>query len=52
MEKRVTALATELRCLVLGGSQIEEILIAHPRLMYRLLQAEARKLRDTMQWRS
>lgn len=43
---------TELRCLVLGGSQIEEILIAHPRLMYRMLQAEARKLRNTMPWRS
>lgn len=43
---------TELRCLVLGGSEIEEILIAHPRLMYRMLQAEARKLRNTMQWRS
>jgi cAMP-dependent protein kinase regulator len=43
---------TELRCLVLGGSQIEEILIAHPRLMYRMLQAEARKLRNTTPWRS
>jgi CRP-like cAMP-binding protein len=43
---------TELRCLVLGGSQIEEILVAHPRLMYRMLQAEARKLRNTMPWRS
>jgi CRP-like cAMP-binding protein len=43
---------TELRCLVLGGSEIEEILIAHPRLMYRMLQSEARKLRNTMPWRS
>ena len=43
---------TELRCLVLGGSQIEEILIAHPRLLYRMLQAVARKLSNTMPWRS
>lgn len=43
---------TELRCLVLGGSRIEEILIAHPRLLYRMLQAVARKLRNTMPWRS
>ena len=43
---------TELRCLVLGGPQIEEILVAHPRLLYRMLQAVARKLRNTMPWRS
>src|SRR5688572_8452 len=43
---------TELRCLVLGASQLEEILIAHPRLLYRMLQAVARKLRNTMPWRS
>jgi CRP-like cAMP-binding protein len=43
---------TELRCLVLGASEIEEILMSHPRLMYRMLQAEARKLRNTTQWRS
>lgn len=43
---------TELRCLVLAGSQVEDILMSHPHLMYRMLQAEARKLRDTTQWRS
>ena len=40
-----------LRCLVLGGPQLEECLVALPRLMYRLLQAEARRLRSTIQWR-
>jgi CRP-like cAMP-binding protein len=43
---------TELRCLVLPGPQLEEILVAHPRLMFRMLQAEARKLRNTTQWRT
>jgi CRP-like cAMP-binding protein len=43
---------TELRCLVLPGPQLEEILTSHPRVMYRMLQAEARKLRNTTQWRT
>ena len=41
-----------LRCLVLGGPQVEEFLIATPKLMFRLLQAEARRLRTTIQWRA
>jgi CRP-like cAMP-binding protein len=41
-----------LRCLVLPGQQAEAFLIAHPRLMYRLLQGEARKLRNTTRWLS
>ncbi len=43
---------TDLRCVVVPGPEIEELLMAHPRLMYRMLQAEARKLRNTTQWRS
>lgn len=43
---------TELRCLVLPGTDLEPLLMAHPRLMYRMLQAEARKLRNSTQWRS
>ncbi len=42
----------DLRCLVLPRSRIEEFLLAHPRVMYRVLQAEARKLRNTTRWRS
>jgi CRP-like cAMP-binding protein len=41
-----------LRCLVLPGPQIESFLTAHPRVMFRLLQGEARKLRNTTKWLS
>lgn len=41
-----------LRCLVLPGSQVREFLMAHPPVMFRMLQAEARRLRTTIQWRS
>jgi len=44
--------ATPLRCLVLPGAQLEGFLTAHPRLMYRLLQGEARKLKNTTKWLS
>lgn len=38
---------SELRCLILPAARLEPILIAHPRLAFRMLQAEARKLRNT-----
>jgi CRP-like cAMP-binding protein len=41
-----------LRCLVLPGSALESFLLAHPKLMYRVLQGEARKLRTTTRWLS
>ena len=41
-----------LRCLVLPGDQLETLLVAHPRMMFRLLQGEARKLRGTTKWQS
>ena len=44
--------ATALRCLVLPGAQLEGFLTAHPRVMYRLLQGEARKLKNTAKWLS
>ena len=44
--------ATALRCLVLPGAQLEGFLTAHPRVMYRLLQGEARKLKNTTKWPS
>jgi CRP-like cAMP-binding protein len=44
--------ATPLRCLVLAGAQLEGFLTAHPRFMYRLLQGEARKLKNTTKWLS
>lgn len=44
--------ATPLRCLLLPGGQLEGFLTAHPRVMYRLLQGEARKLKNTTKWLS
>ncbi len=41
-----------LRCLVLAGPQVEPFLIAHPRVMYRMLQVQARRLRAANRWRS
>ncbi|HEX2647051.1 MAG TPA: cyclic nucleotide-binding domain-containing protein [Candidatus Dormibacteraeota bacterium] len=41
-----------LRCLVLPGDDLEAFLVSHPRVMYRLLQGEARKVRTTTRWLS
>jgi CRP-like cAMP-binding protein len=41
-----------LRCLVLAGSDLEGFLVQHPKVMYRMVQAQARRLRGAMQWRS
>jgi CRP-like cAMP-binding protein len=41
-----------LRCLVLPGDQLEGFLVAHPKVMFRLLQGEARKVRNTTKWQS
>lgn len=41
-----------LRCLVLSGPAVQEFLEAHPKVMYRLLQAEAMRLRNALQWGS
>jgi CRP-like cAMP-binding protein len=41
-----------LRCAVLAGPQVEEFIVSHPKVAYRMLQAEARKLRNATRWRS
>jgi CRP-like cAMP-binding protein len=41
-----------LRCLQLAGPAVEAFLIDHPRVMYRMLQAQARRLRAANRWRS
>jgi CRP-like cAMP-binding protein len=41
-----------LRCLVLPGPEVEAFLVEHPRVMFRMLQASARRLRATIEWRS
>jgi CRP-like cAMP-binding protein len=42
----------QLRCVVLGGPETEAFLMAYPRVMYRMLQAQARRLRNANRWRS
>ena len=41
-----------LRCLVLPGPSFEPFLVDNPRVMYRMLQAQARRLRAANRWRS
>jgi CRP-like cAMP-binding protein len=41
---------TVLRCLMLPGPQLEAFLLEHPAVMLRMLQAEARRLRDANRW--
>lgn len=41
---------TLLRCLVVPGPELEPFLLAHPTVMLRMLQAEARRLRDAGRW--
>lgn len=41
---------TLLRCLALPGTQLEAFLLEHPTVMLRMLQAEARRLRDSSTW--
>jgi CRP-like cAMP-binding protein len=41
-----------MRCLVLSGPAVEAFLGSQPRVMYRMLQAQARRLRNANRWRS
>jgi CRP/FNR family transcriptional regulator, cyclic AMP receptor protein len=41
-----------LRCLLLPGPLVERFLIDHPQVMYRMLQAQSRRLRAANRWRS
>lgn len=41
-----------LRCLVLAADQVEGFLTAYPQVMYRMLQVQARRLRQANRWRS
>jgi CRP-like cAMP-binding protein len=44
--------ATELRCLQIPPAEVEPFLVEFPKVMYRMLQAEARRLRITTEWKS
>lgn len=37
--------ARPLRCIVIAGSGVESFLVEHPKVMFRMLQAQARRLR-------
>jgi CRP-like cAMP-binding protein len=41
-----------MRCLVLPGAEVEPFLTSYPKVLFRMLQAEARRLRATIQWQS
>jgi CRP-like cAMP-binding protein len=41
---------TMLRCLMLPGAQLEAFLLERPSVALRMLQAEARRLRDANRW--
>jgi CRP-like cAMP-binding protein len=43
---------TSLRCLVATAEELKDLLLAHPNFMFRMLQTEARRLKDAIQWRS
>jgi CRP-like cAMP-binding protein len=43
---------TPLRCLHLAAERVDEFLTRYPRIMYRMLQAQARRIRRANQWRS
>ncbi len=40
-----------LRCMVLAGPDTEPFLLSYPKVMYRILQAQARRLRNANLWR-
>ncbi|HUQ79311.1 MAG TPA: cyclic nucleotide-binding domain-containing protein [Patescibacteria group bacterium] len=41
-----------LRTLVLAGPQVQPVLLENPPVMFRMLQAQARRLRNANRWRS
>lgn len=43
---------TPVSCLVIAGSEIQSFLLAHPMVTYRILKAEARRLKTASEWRT
>ena len=39
-------------CLVIAGADVQEFLVAHPLVTYRMLKAEARRLKTASEWRT
>jgi CRP/FNR family cyclic AMP-dependent transcriptional regulator len=44
--------STKLRCLVLTSKELTNLLSTYPPVMYRMLQTEARRLRNAIEWRA
>ncbi|HKY50897.1 MAG TPA: cyclic nucleotide-binding domain-containing protein [Candidatus Limnocylindria bacterium] len=42
----------DLRCVIIPSHALEAFLLAHPQVMLRMLQSEARKVRTATRWRS
>jgi CRP-like cAMP-binding protein len=42
--------ATLLRCISIPPAELEDFLLQHPRVMFRMLQAEARRVRSANRW--
>jgi CRP/FNR family cyclic AMP-dependent transcriptional regulator len=43
---------TPLRCLVVPGAEVQTFLVSHPQVTYRILKAEARRLKTASEWRT
>ncbi len=43
---------TPLSCLIMSATGVKPFLLAHPSVMFRMLQAQARRLRNANRWRS
>jgi CRP-like cAMP-binding protein len=41
-----------LRCIQIAGNDVQAFLVGNPQVMYRMLQAQARRLRNANRWRS
>jgi cAMP-dependent protein kinase regulator len=41
----------ELHCAIIPGPALESFMLGHPKVMWRMLQSEARKLRTATSWR-
>jgi CRP-like cAMP-binding protein len=41
----------ELYCAIIPGPALEAFMLGHPKIMWRMLQSEARKLRTATRWR-
>jgi CRP-like cAMP-binding protein len=41
-----------LRCVIIPGPDLQSFMLTHPPVMYRMLQAEARKLKQATSWRT